>query len=105
MKLAALDVGSNTVLMLVAECTPDEKPRLLADLSRITRLGRGVDAHGQLDPDSAARTLDTIVEFADKARALGVEKIVGAATAALRDASDGPDFLTRVKGRAGVNLE
>ena len=46
---------------------------------------------GQLDPESAARTLDTIAEFADKARALGVEKIVGAATAALRDASGAAD--------------
>lgn len=105
MKLATLDVGSNTVLMLVVECCADEKPRVLADMSRITRLGRGVDACGHLDPESAARTLDTIGEFTGKARALGVEKIVGAATAALRDAADGADFLASVKRRTGVTLE
>src|SRR5580700_6629229 len=105
MRLAALDVGSNTVLMLVVECNADEKPRVLADLSRITRLGRGVDASGHFDPDSAVRTLDAIAEFAEKARALGVEKIVGVATAALRDASDGSDFLARVKQRSGITLE
>jgi exopolyphosphatase / guanosine-5'-triphosphate,3'-diphosphate pyrophosphatase len=105
MKLAALDVGSNTVLMLVVECGADEKPRVLADMARITRLGRGVDASGHLDPESAARTLDTIAEFANKARALGVENIVGAATAALRDAADGSDFLVTVKQRTGVTLE
>jgi exopolyphosphatase / guanosine-5'-triphosphate,3'-diphosphate pyrophosphatase len=105
MKLAALDVGSNTVLMLVVECGAEDKPHVLADLARITRLGRGVDACGRLDSESAARTLDTIAEFTDKARALGVEKIVGAATAALRDAADGADFLASIKRRTGVTLE
>jgi exopolyphosphatase / guanosine-5'-triphosphate,3'-diphosphate pyrophosphatase len=105
MKLAALDVGSNTVLMLVVECGAGENPRVLADMSRITRLGRGVDASGHLDPESAVRTLDTIAEFADKARALGVERILSVATAALRDASDGSDFLARVKQRTGIALE
>jgi exopolyphosphatase/guanosine-5'-triphosphate,3'-diphosphate pyrophosphatase len=105
MKLAALDVGSNTVLMLVVECRSEEKPRVLADMSRITRLGRGVEACGKLDPESAARTLDTIAEFSEKARALGARKILGAATAALRDAADGPNFLAKVNQRARITLE
>jgi exopolyphosphatase/guanosine-5'-triphosphate,3'-diphosphate pyrophosphatase len=105
MKLATLDVGSNTVLMLVVEFGNDQKPRVMADLSRITRLGRGVDASGRLDPESTARTLEAIGEFANEARALGVEKIVGVATAALRDAADGKDFLARVRQVAGVELE
>jgi exopolyphosphatase/guanosine-5'-triphosphate,3'-diphosphate pyrophosphatase len=104
-KVAALDIGSNTVLMLVVECADDEKPRVLADMSRITRLGRGVDASGHLDPEAAARTLDTIADFVDKARALGVEKILGVATAAVRDASDGSEFLARIKQRTGISLE
>jgi exopolyphosphatase / guanosine-5'-triphosphate,3'-diphosphate pyrophosphatase len=105
MKLAALDVGSNTVLMLVVECHRGKTPSVLADLSRITRLGRGVDACGKLDPESAGRTLDTIAEFSDKARALGARKILGAATAALRDAADGLDFLAEVNRRAGTTVE
>jgi exopolyphosphatase / guanosine-5'-triphosphate,3'-diphosphate pyrophosphatase len=105
MKLAALDVGSNTVLMLAVEWNAEQEPRVLADWSRITRLGRGVDASGHLDPESAMRTLEAIAEFADRARQLGVEKIVGAATAALRDASDGAEFLARVRQRAGIALE
>ncbi|MGH7934520.1 MAG: Ppx/GppA family phosphatase [Candidatus Binataceae bacterium] len=104
MRIAALDVGSNTVLMLVAECS-DGKVNPLAELSRITRLGRGVDANGALDPAAAARTLDAIVEFAKKARELGAEKFLAAATAALRDASDGAGFIAQVKRRAGVDLE
>jgi exopolyphosphatase/guanosine-5'-triphosphate,3'-diphosphate pyrophosphatase len=105
MKLAALDVGTNTVLMLVAETTADGRLRKLGDFSRITRLGRGVDATGHLEPQAALLTLDTIAEFVERARELGAEKILSAATAALRDASDGADFIARVKTRAGITLE
>ena len=105
MKLGALDVGSNTVLMLVAEATPPATVTKIAELSRITRLGRGVDANGALDPEAAARTLETIDEFAARARELGAERILAVATAALRDARDGPEFIARVKQRAGVELE
>jgi exopolyphosphatase / guanosine-5'-triphosphate,3'-diphosphate pyrophosphatase len=104
-KLAALDIGTNTVLMLVVESDVDGGLKRIADLARITRLGRGVDSNGALDPASAALTLDTIAEFVDKARTLGAEKILGAATAALRDARDGANFIARVKARTGVDLE
>jgi exopolyphosphatase / guanosine-5'-triphosphate,3'-diphosphate pyrophosphatase len=105
MKIAALDVGSNTVLMLVVEFAGEEQACVLADMARITRLGRGVDASGHLDPQSAALTLDTIAEFTTAARALGTKEIVGAATAALRDADDGSEFLAEVKQRTGLSLE
>jgi exopolyphosphatase / guanosine-5'-triphosphate,3'-diphosphate pyrophosphatase len=104
MKLAAFDVGSNTVLMLVVE-TAGEELKQIANFSRITRLGRGVDKSGKLDPDSAQRTLDAIVEFTGKARELGVDKIASVATAALRDVSDGTAFIDQVKQRAGFDLE
>jgi exopolyphosphatase/guanosine-5'-triphosphate,3'-diphosphate pyrophosphatase len=105
MRIAALDVGSNTVLMLVAECSAGTRPTVLADLARITRLGRGVDAKGYLDPSSADLTLATIVEFTAEAKRLGADRILGVATAALRDAADGSDFLRQVWNRTGLSLE
>ena len=105
MKIGALDVGTNTVLMLVAETTPDGGARRVIDLSRITRLGQGVDQNHRLDPQAALRTLDTIAEFVEQARAAGAEKIVAAGTATLRDAADGEDFIRRVRERTGVELE
>jgi exopolyphosphatase/guanosine-5'-triphosphate,3'-diphosphate pyrophosphatase len=105
MKLAALDVGTNTVLMLVVERTADGELRTIAELSRITRLGRGLEASGRLDPQAASATLDAIVDFTSQARALGAEKILTAATAALRNASDGAEFVARVRERAGIELE
>ena len=91
--------------MLVAERDAAGAVRMIADFARITRLGRGVDSSGRLDPESAAQTLAAIMEFAQKARDLGAEKIVGVATAALRDVSDGADFIGQVKARAGLDLE
>lgn len=105
MTLAALDVGTNTVLMLVAESGGDGKLRALAEFSRITRLGRGVDSSHKLDPAAAAETLDAIADFTAQARALGAEKILTAATAALRDAGDGADFIAQVKARAAIGLD
>ena len=105
MKIGALDVGTNTVLMLVAETTPDGGVRRVIDLARVTRLGQGVDQNHRLDPQAALRTLDTIAEFVTQARAAGAEKIVAVGTAALRDAADGEDFIRRVRERTGVELE
>src|SRR5271163_4638986 len=104
MKFAAFDVGSNTVLALVVEVASGSLKQV-ADFARITRLGRGVDANGKLNPASAKLTLDAIVEMVGKARALGADSIVGVATAALRDASDGAAFIAQVKQLAGFDLE
>jgi exopolyphosphatase/guanosine-5'-triphosphate,3'-diphosphate pyrophosphatase len=91
--------------MLVAERDSAGIVRTIDDLSQITRLGRGVDSSRQLDSESAAQTLAAITEFAQKARDLGVEKIVAVATAALRDVRDGAEFIAKVKAQAGIDLE
>ncbi|MGH7986032.1 MAG: Ppx/GppA family phosphatase [Candidatus Binataceae bacterium] len=104
MILAALDVGTNTTLMLVAEAE-DGAVRPLAEMSRITRLGRGVESHHMLDAAAAARTAEAIADFAEKARELGAVKFLTAATSALRDAGNGAEFVAEVKRRAGLDLE
>jgi exopolyphosphatase/guanosine-5'-triphosphate,3'-diphosphate pyrophosphatase len=102
--VAALDVGSNTVLMLVAELSGGIV-RPLAEMMKITRLGRGVDRTGTLDPGAMALTLDAITEFVENARTLGARKILTAATAAMRDARNGSEFIEQVRQRAGIYLE
>lgn len=103
-KLAALDVGTNSVLMLVAEVRPDGEVTALADLARVTRLGQGVDRTGVLASEACERTNATIGEFAAAARSLGATEILTAATSALRDAGNGNDFIERVRQSAGVTL-
>ncbi len=85
--------------------TPPANPTPILERSRITRLGKGVDRTGRLDQETSRLTLDTIAEFAEAARAAGAEKIIAAATSALRDATDGADFIQRVKEAAGVDLK
>ncbi len=105
MKLAAFDIGTNTVLMLAVEVSPDRNVHRILDFARITRLGRGVDKNGALDPEAARRTIDAIADFADAARKAGAEKFVAVATSALRDARDGESFIAEVKSLTGVTLE
>jgi len=104
-RLATFDVGTNTVLMLVSESDGEGKLTAVLERARITRLGKGVDRTGNLDPENSQCTLDTIAEFAAAARAVGAEKILAVATSALRDAGDGADFIRRVKEQAGVELQ
>ncbi|MGH2898491.1 MAG: exopolyphosphatase, partial [Solirubrobacteraceae bacterium] len=67
-----LDLGSNTVLLLVL----DSAGRVIRDTSRITRLGQGVFASGALAAEAIARTRAAIAEFAALARADRVERLV-----------------------------
>ncbi|MBK9156909.1 MAG: Ppx/GppA phosphatase family protein [Propionibacteriaceae bacterium] len=105
MKLAAIDCGTNSVRLLIAEVRPD---RTLADIDRrlhLTRLGQGVDATGEFAPDALARTLDAVADFAAEIKATGVERTRFVATAAARDARNREAFFTGVQERVGVPAE
>ena len=89
LRIGVLDLGSNTVLLLVIEADG----RVIRDTSRITRLGQGVFARGALAPEAALRTRAAIAEFAAEARSDGVARLVAVGTEALRRARDGDAFL------------
>jgi exopolyphosphatase/guanosine-5'-triphosphate,3'-diphosphate pyrophosphatase len=98
---AAIDVGTNTVRLLVC----DEQMHHVDRRQRITRLGKGVDATGRLDPTAVQRTLDAVVEFVAQARAVGAERIRIGGTSALRDAADDDEFLGSVRSQTGLEVE
>lgn len=104
MRVAALDVGTNTVRLLVA----DVEGSSALDVERdhdITRLGQGVDASGRLHADAIVRTADAIERFVRTARAVGAEHVRIAGTSALRDAGDRDTFVELVRERTGIELE
>lgn len=113
MRVAAVDVGTNSVRLLVAE--PDgggaargSDPRRLRVLARpmtITRLGAGVDDRGLLDDEALQRTLDVIEAYAATWRRLGATRVRIAATSAIRDAADRDRFFEGVRERAGTDAE
>lgn len=102
-RVAAVDVGTNSVRLLVADA--GEPLTTVERLMRVTRLGAGVDASGRLDDAALARTLDCIADYAQRWTALGARRVRVAATSAVRDATDRDRFFAGVRERAGVDAE
>ncbi|HET8541163.1 MAG TPA: Ppx/GppA phosphatase family protein [Anaeromyxobacter sp.] len=100
-RLAAIDVGTNTVLLLVAERRGGALAPVL-ERAEITRLGRGVDATGRLDAAAIRETVRVLAEFAASARSLGAARIACVATSAARDASNGGEFFEEARRAAGL---
>lgn len=99
---ASIDIGTNSVLLLVAERDADGRFSPIQERAAITRLGKGVDATGVLAAENIARTAQVVGEFADEARKLGAEAVIAVATSAARDAKNGADFFAAVKARANI---
>ena len=104
-RYAAIDVGTNSVKLHVAELLDDGGWRTVADRSEITRLGEGIQETGRLGEEPVRRTVDAIAELAEEARRAGAEAIVAVGTAGLRQAANSDEFLEAVRERAGVELE
>ena len=100
--LAAIDLGTNTVRVLVAEADPvgGLVPRWSDQV--VTRLGEGLAARGTLAPEAAERTLAAVCRYRDRARALGAAEILLVGTAAIRQARDGGEFLARLGAQPGI---
>ncbi len=96
MRVAAADTGTNSTRLLVADVGSDGSVAEVERLLEITRLGEGVDAAGTLGEAPMHRVTDALGRFAERARALGAERMLAVATSAARDASNGADFLARV---------
>ncbi|HUM12808.1 MAG TPA: Ppx/GppA phosphatase family protein [Myxococcaceae bacterium] len=104
-RLAAVDVGTNSVLLLVAERGLDGVVRPVREEADITRLGRGVDRTGLLSDEGMEATLEVLARYAALARADGARALVVIATSAARDARNGAEFLDRARERAGATVE
>jgi len=100
-RVAAIDVGTNTVLLTVAERS-GRSFQPVVERAEITRLGRGVDRTGRLDPSAIADTVAVIARYAAEARSLGVTRIAAVATSAARDASNGAEFFEAARAAAGL---
>jgi exopolyphosphatase/guanosine-5'-triphosphate,3'-diphosphate pyrophosphatase len=101
---ATIDVGTNTVLLLVAERRGDAIAPVL-ERAEITRLGRGVDATGRLDAGAIRDTVAVLAEYARAAGELGAPVVACVATSAARDASNGAEFFSAARAAAGLTPE
>ena len=104
-RLAAVDVGTNSTRLLVADV---EGGRVVAEHARdmiITRLGKGVDRTGRFDPAALRRTLDVLAGYGATCRRLGVQRRRVVATSATRDAGNRQELLDGVRALLGVDTE
>ncbi|MDR3331637.1 MAG: Ppx/GppA family phosphatase [Synergistaceae bacterium] len=100
---AVLDVGTNSIKLLVMERT-DEETRILSDWNIVARLGEGYEASGVLDTDAMERTAAAIEEMSREARSLGADEIAAVGTQAMRRARNAPLFIRDVEARCGVSI-
>ena len=105
MRLAAIDIGTNSTKMTVADVSADGLLSVVSEDSDVTRLGEGVDQSRRLGDVPMARTLEAVARFAEAARQLGAEIVLGAGTSALRDAVNGADFIARIQASADVEVQ
>ncbi|MFZ3063069.1 MAG: Ppx/GppA phosphatase family protein, partial [Actinomycetota bacterium] len=103
MSLASIDIGTNTIRLLIAEVVGDN----LKDIRReavITRLGQGVDKTRRFSSEAMERTLEVIADYKRMIDEAGVESFRIVATSAARDAQNGQEFVDEVKNRFGFDV-
>jgi exopolyphosphatase/guanosine-5'-triphosphate,3'-diphosphate pyrophosphatase len=99
-RVAAVDTGTNSTRLLVADVDGDVVDALVRRAT-VTRLGEGVDATRRLAPAAVARVHAVLGEYDAEIKALGAERTLAVGTSSLRDASDGADFLRDLESRFG----
>lgn len=105
MKLAAIDIGSNSIKTIVVDAVSAESFTVLAREKESVRLGHGTLANHQLPPEAISRAVDTIRRFHSLADSRGAEKIFAVATATVRAADNAADFIETVERETGVHIE
>jgi exopolyphosphatase/guanosine-5'-triphosphate,3'-diphosphate pyrophosphatase len=103
-RCAFLDIGTNTILCLIAECGAGGEFRVLDDLAEITRLGQGVDRSRLIGRSGEERSSAVLKSYLERCAQLGVEEITAVGTSALRDAANSGEVLDRWRGQLGLEV-
>src|SRR5829696_9573705 len=101
MRLGVLDVGSNTVHLLVVDAHPGARPIPTASHKSVLRLMRYLDDDGSISPEGVDAILTAVRDQVALARDAGIEEFLAFATSAIREATNGEEVLARVEAEAG----
>jgi exopolyphosphatase/guanosine-5'-triphosphate,3'-diphosphate pyrophosphatase len=104
-RLGAIDVGSNSIRLLVARWDPDIGLEVIDEVKAMPRLARGIAHTGALDAEAMEAAYAALARMVGVAQRRGVSRLVAVATSAMRDASNGPAFAERIRRELGLALE
>jgi exopolyphosphatase/guanosine-5'-triphosphate,3'-diphosphate pyrophosphatase len=103
-KLAVIDIGTNSIHLVLAEILPDASYKILDRFKDMTRLGDGAFASRRLSDAAIVRALNTLKTLVTLARNKGFDRIVAVATSAVREARNGGDFVSQVAEQTGLTV-
>lgn len=103
-RVAFIDIGTNTILCLIAELRSDGSFDVLDDLAEITRLGQGVQRTGSIGPQGEERSRKTLRRYLERCQVLKVQEIRSVGTSALRDAQNSAEVRARFKEQLGLDV-
>lgn len=102
---AGIDIGTNTILMVIGEHHPNGTWTIIDDVHSIARLGEGVDATGVISDDAIARASTILATYRERCNACDVERIRAVATSAMRDAHNGSAVRAVLSAIIGSEIE
>lgn len=103
-RIAAIDLGTNTFLCLIAEVSERRIQKVIHDEARVVRLGQGVHQSRELHPEALARADECLAAFAEVIKKHKPDRIVACATSAARDVKNG-DELLKIGRKHGIEIE
>jgi len=103
-RISAIDIGSNSIRMTIADVSPTGVIRVVDEMKAAPRLGAGLDKKGSLSEIAIQNALSTLTRMATLATQLGVKRTEVVATSAVREASNGEQFLKLVRAETGLKV-
>src|SRR5260221_4496878 len=105
MRIASIDIGTNTLLLLIADIDSSGEIKPVEELQRMPRLGKDVDSKNMIQVSAFDRVAWILNEFKNLSTQMGASRIVACATSAVRDAANRDDFVRHVKSTTGIDVE
>src|SRR5688572_4018527 len=104
-RIAAIDVGSNSIRQIIADVRPDGSIEVVDEMKAHPRLGKGLDSTGALSTESMDAAVEALQRMAVLAKQFNANRVEAVATSAVRDAENSELFLARVKQATGLKLK
>jgi len=104
-RVAAIDVGTNSIRLVVGESDPFLRFRVIQEVKETTRLGAGVYHTGRIKANAFEASIEAIARMKAVAEACHVERIRAVGTSAVREATNGKEFIDRVREKTGIVIE